>query len=890
MEKIKSLPKTFTLTLLLFLSLLAFNFYLLPSAARAAGPIPPPGRIPCDATANPEFNSSRPYQASPCGDSGVRAIFCGNTLRITQNVEGGVVRGAPQFLEIDKPMGGKDYAFDLSDAELPILGNTELTLNSQNGSDQLDDATKLNEYLNWYLNGTLDRAENGQTDTGKVVDFSGPVKKLLPSIIQDAQRMGSIANISKDVSVDTETNATIKSGAKEKANHDQIVVCANKQIPLLPSWLTNIFGLGSVGLGKDIPVECYKGDGSQAQGSIYRLGSWAKDSPLQGIENTVKSYLGKILPGNTLGALLGGVLVDRWPKRTPPLPWADAHGKPFATEQDYQKAYNEWRGDLCAFVPNPFSGAKSLLCVGIPGVTNNDYADLYPYIPLSNTADKNAKNEILSVAVHGGANVEIDWGANIDHKYDVLNEPVLFFPHTQETSDLLDSLNKTFTPQKGTASTATDQSVEQNVPPNCNVVNVRTNPGDNLFPEVTPSEVRVHVNQFTVTQVPCHLDGYYTKVNGYPTSICGGQVSVEIAMETKTPYGEAIWNSAVAGASSDFRKIYPKVEANAPVSCIADIPTSTKVTYKATEGVGNGDFKVIGPNGDNTTGNPQLFFPHIGSVYEYFLKGIQTALRPKGFAEQVTSGTQCATVACQPGETGTAPALPTASGSCKLGSNSLKIPDNLKGAIEAAAQSYNVPASLILGVIYAEGSLNPGSQLFNQSFIDSQLKGCSQLPNCSPDADVIKNVVEFYHQYWYGSSGNNGLGTAVNIIDPKRKPNACNLLDGIFALAKDLQSNQNGYGGFAGKSCFGIPLNAGGGGSSSCSWSDTQVETAIKMWETGVQDSCVTRIGSCAAGTGIPFCDVNTNDPDCDTVHSYSHDDSLISHNACIWNVYSNNK
>ncbi|KKT67480.1 MAG: hypothetical protein UX25_C0022G0002 [Candidatus Woesebacteria bacterium GW2011_GWC2_45_9] len=76
---------------------------------------------------------------------------------------------------------GKSVAVDLSDAELPILGNTEDVPNSQNADEGLDDAEKTNEYVSWYLNGVIGRAESGEdVDLNKAVNFSGPLKKLLP--------------------------------------------------------------------------------------------------------------------------------------------------------------------------------------------------------------------------------------------------------------------------------------------------------------------------------------------------------------------------------------------------------------------------------------------------------------------------------------------------------------------------------------------------------------------------------------------------------------------------------------------------------------------------------------------------------------------------------------
>jgi hypothetical protein len=45
-----------------------------------------------------------------------------------------------------------------------------------------------------------------------------------------------------------------------------------------------------------------------------------------------------------------------------------------------------------------------------------------------------------------------------------------------------------------------------------------------------------------------------------------------------------------------------------------------------------------------------LYFPHIGAVSEYFLKGIQTALRPKGYGSNILSGLPFGSSSCVPGQ------------------------------------------------------------------------------------------------------------------------------------------------------------------------------------------------------------------------------------------------
>lgn len=613
-------------------------------------PVPDPGRIKCieDQINDPNFNSSRPYQASPCGDS-PKAIMCGNSLQVIEDFPGGQAPAGTTEKIIDRPAGDKDYAADLTGTEFPIVGNTEDTKNSQSDEEAIDDATRMNEYLAWYLNGTTDRAEYDPVDSSMIVDYAGPVRKLLPSMIQDALRIASLKNNSETQTfVDTEnapSDSTTAETVTEPTNHNQIVVCASRSV------------LGII--GKYIPHECYEGNGSPSKGETFFLSSWKGElSIINSGYNALLSIISKI-PG--IGQITSSIFTEAWNKKIPPLPWADKNGNPFKTDLEYQKAYLEWRGKSCAIVPI----INKLICLDT--LVPNQYADLYPYIPLSNTVDKNAKNVITGVGINGlgGTTLIIN-----DPKYYIKQEPVLYYPHTQETSDLTDSLNQTYIPKEGTDNSISYDTVEPlnntqtkdtqgyqnclasgNGPQECagflqsggkcRLINLRSNPGDYLFPQVRPSEVRVHVNPYTVHSVPCH-DTTITLDDGTEKEIavCHGSVAIEVRMNTKVPYANEIFASTTAGANSAFRKIYPKVTDGAPVSCIADIPSVTDVTYIPKDNFDG--MKVIGPLGDNTTDNAKLYFPHFGSVYDYFLKGIQTALRPKGYGEpSPISGTQC---------------------------------------------------------------------------------------------------------------------------------------------------------------------------------------------------------------------------------------------------------
>lgn len=863
------------LLIVFFMTLIGMSFF----AGRVyagPGPVYPPGRIPCPAgSEDPNFNSLRPYQASPCGGT-VKALYCSNDLDFIEDFqvrgEGGCQkRGVSGTFTCDPNhhVAPHNLFVDLADSMFPIMGNTEQVQNSQTNTDTFTDATKVSEYASWYLNGVNNRAEYGDTKNtnDEIATFSGPIQKIMPQVILEAQRITTINSITDNVPQDPEDEDSPP--APQPGNHNQIVVCYTKPVPLLPYWLTNIFGIGAVGIGRAKPEECYN---SPNRGTVLRLSSWDNNPFLSSIDNTIRGFLAKLLPPDILSQLLGSAFLDHWPKKIPPLPWSDKDGKPFASPELYQKAYNEWRGQLCAFVTLPIVG-KQLLCAGLPGVTSNDYADLYPFVPLAQTVDKKGAEFISDVQFHPAGDTQIS-GQTYGK---TLNAP-LYFAHTEEVKDLSHFLNKSYTP-KGVDSVPLPDSTGTN---KCSSVLVRTNQGDNLFPgyqhgievdDVTYTITQARCTE-TVTWEPCSSREGLCK---HDNLSCPAEVLIQIKTGTKTPFAKEIFSSTVADSGSTFRRIYPKVGNGAPVNCIADIPTVTNVTYspKSTlDSGGNWTFKVKNypADGGATPDSPQLTFPHIGSVYEYFLKGIQTALRPKGYGDPgPISGQDCSNIAC-----GELPALPKASGSCNLGGVSSRvgeIPQSLKDIISAAAQTYKTPPNLILGIMYGEGLFNPGR--FN--WTDQNVKNwatCEKIPGCNETGD----------DNFMGFNGSDFTNIIPHILpdilklDPTRKQlSQCNLLDTIYAEAYNLHASAAGGGGLP-ATCFGIPLSSTIPGS--CSWSNSQYEAAIKVAESGYTKACFTLEGSCATGGGnAATCPGGDN---CETI---SNRYTNPSHNGCVWDV-----
>jgi hypothetical protein len=181
--------------------------------------------------------------------------------------------------------------------------------------------------------------------------------------------------------------------------------------------------------------------------------------------------------------------------------------------------------------------------------------------------------------------------------------------------------------------------------------------------------------------------------------------------------------------------------------------------------------------------------------------------------------------------------------------------------------------------MYGEGAFNDPSVWTDENVKNWSLS-CASMPNCNPTTFPAQGIASYLEVNW------NPIKDAVKTIDPTRVPNPCNLLDTIFAIAKDLSRNQYGSPSFAGKSCFGIPLNSNSASSSSCNWTDSDYETAIRVWEFGTAYNetftCATLLNSCATGGGASA--ACPNGDTCETKNN-RYGSSVPSHNACLWDV-----
>lgn len=192
--------------------------------------------LSCDRTANPEYHPLRPYPGNACDPLIPRSVpeapvtsekkfntfACGTSLtpsaieRFDPYGQNGYYENLPTTygsahticdpVNPNSPTGATancwrseafDITLDLSQANLGILGNTQ--------DNSLTDAQKVNEYLSWYLTGTPQIGDqiplnpNSPSQIDRLVNFAGPLRKLLPFDLVATARDTVISSRGEDV-------------------------------------------------------------------------------------------------------------------------------------------------------------------------------------------------------------------------------------------------------------------------------------------------------------------------------------------------------------------------------------------------------------------------------------------------------------------------------------------------------------------------------------------------------------------------------------------------------------------------------------------------------------------------------------------------------------------
>lgn len=119
------------------------------------------------------------------------------------------------------------------------------------------------------------------------------------------------------------------------------------------------------------------------------------------------------------------------------------------------------------------------------------------------------------------------------------------------------------------------------------------------------------------------------------------------------------------------------------------------------------------------------------------------------------------------------------------------LPPSFIKIIEKAADSYHVPASVILGTMYHEGSFTRTSIEWTEENVRKWSCGEeARMPFCDEAASTAQLPAGWFPSYFDAAEGTQAFWNAVQIVDPTRNSKAttsvCNLMDVIFATAKNL--------------------------------------------------------------------------------------------------------
>ncbi len=482
----------------------------------------------------------------------------------------------------------------------------------------------------------------------------------------------------------------------------------------------------------------------------------------------------------------------------------------------------------------------------------------FPYLPFSSTEDR------LGLATSGlrfGAPSCADGNPNADDiesgitciDYESENtSKELYFAHVDESNELGRMLQNTYKPfSVNDAGTAPKEGLAELIDtPYCELIEARTNPGDKLYGElVRPGDTETKPISGTLTysanftcdfpspdpeqvalcmtgcedlpadaQAQCELDCNNT------SNTCLREVFVPFSVTVTSPGFENIWERFVAGSMSIVKRIFPLVGPNAPIVKLEDIPGKSGATYRSQVISGNPELLTSealagDPNKNRPGVTAEIYFPHLGSVYDYFLKGIQTALRPYGIKEEDTGQV-----------------IPPAV--CTIENANFRS-QALLNIISQAAKWARIPVELLTMVVEKEGCGYFGSPNGICGLSDGEVEQYS-----APGAQYPRNCVQGISRASGPMQIINGIfnnwSTAVNQgTGDTRTPNNCNIKDSIFAAAwilsagypPNLLTPQPGYN----------VVNSPEPGS----WTMTDMQRAISKWVNGYLDNtsqiCETR-------------------------------------------------
>jgi hypothetical protein len=626
------------------------------------GPMPSP-HIPCsetnDKAGESEFHVQRPYQASPCDADKQpkpeqQTLRCGNDMVIRKShfflpsdaqscVSNPSAGTETCHFKVDKLPETAQVKVDLSQSKLPIAGNTEAVYNWYNPQSVIDEKTRMTEYLDWYLQGTAYSANDpsmlstpkDKEGIDRLVNYAGPINKLMP------ERLFRV----------TKQNETV--GPAGDTTHNEIIACMGPYT--VPGTLITV----------PATYQCFDGfPGTKKRMGDYKRGSGGGDDPPfeEDYADQTDFYTDyKNWTGNqfciTIPFLGGRVCMGSGPKNALAywqIPWAktdDIVGKVEIPRSLPGGPGLDFNIENAQFIPNLDTGVDSP-----PTYPSNAHKLYFPHLGAIAGLSEILQSTYIPKDQPGWSKVEGTLGDASDTKYpgcEVVDTA------TNPGDDLFGEHNTSQAQYKGPDSQSSDAKTQERpgsytggYPPkdtdlSGQIAYTISAEFDCTFPLPVPNPkcLSDRLDEFCSDFDPSSDD--YTQCYNEQAAACTPTVTacekksqITVPVSVATPKIKETWERLVDDKMSVFKRFYPMVDPTGtlvlPLKEIKDTPGVTSASYI---GEGSGIEVLSGdPSKGKSGSQAEIYFPHLGGLQEYFMKGIQQALLPYGYGPKSDDG------------------------------------------------------------------------------------------------------------------------------------------------------------------------------------------------------------------------------------------------------------
>jgi hypothetical protein len=161
-----------------------------------------------------------------------------------------------------------------------------------------------------------------------------------------------------------------------------------------------------------------------------------------------------------------------------------------------------------------------------------------------------------------------------------------------------------------------------------------------------------------------------------------------------------------------------------------------------------------------------------------------------------------------------------------------QLPPSMVKIIEKAADTFHVPASVILGTMYHEGGFSRSQiQWTEENVVKWSCGQEARMPFCDENAVTAQLPLGWFPFYFDAAEGTQAFWNAVSAVDPTRNSkettSPCNLMDVTFATAKALSLGSARVTGDAAlqglNACYSYPLTNRSIPQSCSAWNDNIV-------------------------------------------------------------------